>query len=103
MLITSVFGNIVVDCSSLSIYMHYFLQLMPYLKVLALPHPRKAAIDHQTTIITNRYVITSIEQLIVIAHAKFCWPTVKNIVVILVVHKRMSIYNLRRFDWSKLQ
>ena len=29
---------------------------MPYLKVIALPHPRKAAEDRQKTIITNRYV-----------------------------------------------
>ena len=33
--------------------MYYLLQLMPYLKVIALPHPRKAVIDRQTTIITN--------------------------------------------------
>ena len=30
--------------------MYYFLQLMPHLKVIALPYPRKAAIDSQKTI-----------------------------------------------------
>ena len=29
---------------------------MPYLKVIALPQPRKAAEDRQKTIIANRYV-----------------------------------------------
>ena len=29
---------------------------MPYLKVIALTHPRKAAEDHQKTIITNQYI-----------------------------------------------
>ena len=49
---------------------------MPYLKVIALPHPRKAAKHHQKIIVTNRYVITSIEQS---THTKFRWSTVKNI------------------------
>ena len=52
---------------------------MPYLKVIALPHPRKLPKIAKKTIITNRYFI---EQSIDIAYTEFCWPTVKNIEVI---------------------
>ena len=59
MLITSVFSNIVINCSKgkhFNISMHYFSHLICYLKVIALLHPRKVAKDCQKTIITNRYV-----------------------------------------------
>ena len=57
--------------------------MMPYLKVITSPHPRKAAIDRQITIITNRYVSNSIEQSIVIAHGQILLAyAVKNIEVI---------------------
>ena len=44
---------------------------MPYLKVIALPHPKKVAKDRQKAIITNQYVITSLEQSIGIAIPNF--------------------------------
>ena len=69
MLITSVFGNIVIKCSKdkhfILISLHvYFHNLGLIFKLIALPQPSKVAEDHQkqlTLIIDQEYIILEVK------------------------------------------
>ena len=59
--------------------------------------PSESCQTSPKTIITNQYIIISIEQSVVIAHAKFRWSTVKNIEVISRVGQYDGIIVIPRY------